>query len=387
MSPADRAVRSLRALEGPIGNSTGRNGLTAVAGWGSMPWTWSGSAASSTVAGPGRPAVHRRRAGLRPGRRGPGAPPGHPLRRQGGDHEGPRCGPRRLPLRRRRGGPPGAGRPVPVLHGAAAPSARRAGVVRWHLSLTHTDVVAMALVVAEGGGGRPGSERGPRPRAARRGRSVERHATGPHRRRDERGRRRRPASTPLDVLVAPGRPRRGPGRRGHAGRRLRPAGGGHRRTGQQRRRRPGGGLGSCAAGAPGSAGRGRHREAIGPADLVIDAAYGTGFRGEYRALPAPGARCWPSTSPRGSRATPGPRPAPDRAPGRTVTFVAIKPGLVQGDGARLAGRCRWPTSASRPAAGHLGHGGRRRRRPACPGVGTAATSGPPPCWWWPAPPG
>ena len=80
-------------------------------------------------------------------------------------------------------------------------------------------------------------------------------------------------------------------------------------------------------------------DAIGPADLVIDAAYGTGFRGEYRS-PAwrRGRRCWPSTSPRGSRATPGRRRAAPSPAARTVTFVALKPGLLQGDGARLAGR-------------------------------------------------
>ena len=41
--------------------------------------------------------------------------------------------------------------PTLVLHGAAAELARRTGVLRWHLSLTHTDQVAMAFVVAEGG--------------------------------------------------------------------------------------------------------------------------------------------------------------------------------------------------------------------------------------------
>jgi holo-[acyl-carrier protein] synthase len=40
--------------------------------------------------------------------------------------------------------------PSLVLHGSAAERSRRAGVVRWHLSLTHTDMMAMAFVVAEG---------------------------------------------------------------------------------------------------------------------------------------------------------------------------------------------------------------------------------------------
>jgi holo-[acyl-carrier protein] synthase len=39
------------------------------------------------------------------------------------------------------------------VRGAAAALARAAGVTRWHLSLSHTDLVAVALVVAEGGPG------------------------------------------------------------------------------------------------------------------------------------------------------------------------------------------------------------------------------------------
>ena len=45
--------------------------------------------------------------------------------------------------------------PFLVLHGAAAARARAAGAVRWHLSLTHTDRVALAVVVATGGDGGP----------------------------------------------------------------------------------------------------------------------------------------------------------------------------------------------------------------------------------------
>jgi holo-[acyl-carrier protein] synthase len=43
--------------------------------------------------------------------------------------------------------------PEVVLHGAAAEAARSAGVGRWHLSLTHTDLVALAAVVADGANG------------------------------------------------------------------------------------------------------------------------------------------------------------------------------------------------------------------------------------------
>ena len=47
----------------------------------------------------------------------------------------------------------GLGAPRLVLHGAAADLAGAAGAVRWHLSLTHTDGVALAVVVADGARG------------------------------------------------------------------------------------------------------------------------------------------------------------------------------------------------------------------------------------------
>jgi NAD(P)H-hydrate epimerase len=78
---------------------------------------------------------------------------------------------------------------------------------------------------------------------------------------------------------------------------------------------------------------------LGPADLVIDAAYGTGLRGAYE---APGVE--PSTPvlavdiPSGVDGDTGAasgRPLPATA---TVTFAALKSGLLQGAGRSLAGR-------------------------------------------------
>jgi len=80
-------------------------------------------------------------------------------------------------------------------------------------------------------------------------------------------------------------------------------------------------------------------EELPPADLVIDAAYGTGFRGAYRApTVAAGTLVLAVDIPSGVDGDTG--QASDRvlAADRTVTFAAAKPGLVQGDGARLAGR-------------------------------------------------
>ena len=74
-----------------------------------------------------------------------------------------------------------------------------------------------------------------------------------------------------------------------------------------------------------------------PADLVIDAAYGTGFHGEWTAPSVGTAAVLAVDVPSGidaltGAAGPGVLPADV-----TVTFQALKPGLVFGAGARLAG--------------------------------------------------
>jgi NAD(P)H-hydrate epimerase len=80
-------------------------------------------------------------------------------------------------------------------------------------------------------------------------------------------------------------------------------------------------------------------EAIGPADLVIDAAYGTGFHGEYRSpRPEPGTAVLAVDIPSGVNGDSGLAAGSPLPADRTVTFVALKPGLVQGDGVDLAGR-------------------------------------------------
>ncbi len=100
-------------------------------------------------------------------------------------------------------------------------------------------------------------------------------------------------------------------------------------------------------------------------DLVVDGAYGTGFRGTYEAPAAPaGAAVLAIDIPSGVDADTGAAPG-GRAvrADRTVTFAALKPGLLQGDG-----RCvQRPGGGGRhrdrlPHAPGPGHGGRRHRR-------------------------
>ncbi|HVX22508.1 MAG TPA: NAD(P)H-hydrate dehydratase [Acidimicrobiales bacterium] len=75
-----------------------------------------------------------------------------------------------------------------------------------------------------------------------------------------------------------------------------------------------------------------------PCDLVIDAAYGTGFRGSYTApLVPPGARVLAVDIPSGVDGDTGAAPGRPMPADRTVTFAALKPGLLQGDGPGLAG--------------------------------------------------
>ncbi|MCU1370865.1 MAG: hypothetical protein JWO77_2059 [Ilumatobacteraceae bacterium] len=75
------------------------------------------------------------------------------------------------------------------------------------------------------------------------------------------------------------------------------------------------------------------------ADLVIDAAYGTGFRGTYEA-PSPGRRGAPVLAvdiPSGVDGLTGVAAGRPLRATRTITFAAWKPGLLLADGADLAG--------------------------------------------------
>lgn len=79
-----------------------------------------------------------------------------------------------------------------------------------------------------------------------------------------------------------------------------------------------------------------------PADLVIDAAYGTGFCGSYEA-PQPAASGTPVLAvdiPSGVDGTTGVVSGSALAATGTITFAALKPGLLLADGARLAGEVR-----------------------------------------------
>jgi NAD(P)H-hydrate epimerase len=77
----------------------------------------------------------------------------------------------------------------------------------------------------------------------------------------------------------------------------------------------------------------------GAVDLVVDAAYGTGFRGTYRA-PAvpPGVPVLAVDIPSGVNGDTGEACGEPLRADVTVTFGALKTGLLQGDGLVLAGR-------------------------------------------------
>jgi NAD(P)H-hydrate epimerase len=76
---------------------------------------------------------------------------------------------------------------------------------------------------------------------------------------------------------------------------------------------------------------------VASSDLVIDAAYGTGFHGDYEAPDPAGAPVLAVDIPSGVNGLTGEAgPGAVRAQ-RTVTFAAYKPGLLLQPGARLAG--------------------------------------------------
>jgi holo-[acyl-carrier protein] synthase len=88
---------------------------------------------------------------------GAGAAPRRALRRQGGDLQGARrlAGRPRHRWRDIEVATAWDGRPLLVLHGRARARAEALGVVRAHLTLTHADAVAGAMVVLESAADRP----------------------------------------------------------------------------------------------------------------------------------------------------------------------------------------------------------------------------------------
>ncbi|MCU1355644.1 MAG: hypothetical protein JWM89_1062 [Acidimicrobiales bacterium] len=78
---------------------------------------------------------------------------------------------------------------------------------------------------------------------------------------------------------------------------------------------------------------------VPPCDLVVDAAYGTGFRGDYRppALPSGDVPVLAVDIPSGVSGLTGEVGGEPWRAARTITFAAWKPGLLVGRGAELAG--------------------------------------------------
>ena len=287
----------------------------------------------------------------------PRAPPGGALRRQGGGAQGPRrrCGRGRRSATSRWSGATTAA-PGLALSGRAAALSVDRGVRRWHVSLTHTDTVAVATVVAEG----PATRAAPGP--------AGRGAVKPVLRVEEM------RAVDADALesvseqtlveragtaVATWAVRMLGGTYGRhvvvvAGKGNNGADG---RVAAARLRRRGARVTVVDAGdAP---------ERIGPVgavDLVIDAAYGTGFRGTYRA-PAvpPGVPVLAVDIPSGVNGDTGEACGEPLRADVTVTFAALKTGLVQGDGALLAGRVEVADIGLDVEPGrHVGGRGRRR---------------------------
>ena len=79
------------------------------------------------------------------------------------------------------------------------------------------------------------------------------------------------------------------------------------------------------------------RRDLPPSDLVVDAAYGTGFHGDYDAPEAGGAPVLAVDIPSGVDGITGEAAGRVLAAVRTVTFAALKPGLLLEPGRALAG--------------------------------------------------
>ena len=200
-------------------------------------------------------------------------------------------------------------------------------------------------------------------------------AAGPDRRRDAGGRRPGPGRHPARRAGRAGGDGGGRGRPRPAGRRLRPAGRADLRQGQQRGRRTGGGPRCWPGGAPGSPWSAPARWTPSatsgpPVDLVVDAAFGTGFRGTYDApRVAPGIPVLAVDIPSGVEGDTGAAAGTVLPATATVTFVALQ--ARPGPGRRGAG---WPATVrvvdiGLPVDGYAPDRRGRGRRRGRPGAG------------------
>jgi hydroxyethylthiazole kinase-like uncharacterized protein yjeF len=237
------------------------------------------------------------------------------------------------------------GRPTVVVRGRAASLAARLGIVDWRVTLSHSDLVATALVVALGAapvsGHRPPAPATP---VLSVGSSLDAGALVPIVTPEEMAAIDRDAPEPVDVLI---------GRAGAAVARaaVRMLGGTY-----GRRVVVLAGKGNNGNDGREAARRLRRRgvrvtlldvATFDPAapptllpdcDLVIDAAYGTGLRGSWAAPRRPaGAMVLAVDIPSGVDGLTGACAGDVLAADTTVTFAALKPGLVQGEGRRLSG--------------------------------------------------
>ena len=240
-----------------------------------------------------------------------------------------------------------SGRPSLIVRGRAAEVASSLGISRWELTLTHTDIVAQAIVVARSGRSDPypGAARSAGPR---RGLPVSAMpvaavpASVPIVTPAEMAAIDRCAPEPVDVLI---------GRAGSAVARaaIRMMGGTYgrrvvvvagkgnngndgRNAAVKLRARGVRVIVIDAASAP---------ETLPECDLVIDAAYGTGFAGTYDApAPCAGSLVLAVDIPSGVDGLTGIAAGRVLPANETVTFAALKPGLLFADGIALSGRCR-----------------------------------------------
>ena len=253
----------------------------------------------------------------------------------------------------------------------------------WHLSLTHTDTVALAVVVADGGrAARPPGARGPK------------RAAGPDRRPrcrrwTPRGRHhaaRRPGGA--------GRDRGGAGRPRPAGRGLRAPGGGGLRQGQQRGRRPGGGPAAGPPGCPGPGGGPRRGRRPSGRPVRRSTWWSTRPSAPDSAAPTTRPRWLPASPvlavdiPSGVAGDTGAAagPGPVRRPHRHLRGRQAR-ACCRATAPAWPARWRWSTSACR--WGTTGSTWWRTATwpPGCPRGPRPATSGRRPWPWWPDRPG